>query len=370
MSNSIPKPTQGFSASPASAQQKYQLYPPNFWYRTVLQGLIVPELPPPLHYFNFRAVMGLDYLPIVQYPAPHSASAKECAVVMSSISAHMNGHFRQYNLAEHCYFNTAHYNYADHSALLGQFPSFVLHRWDDELSVTLNIHTQTSQYTCYSRFWFDLFEFWSMPCWVEGSLYYKQQHYSIAHWGSFEYARSLHMPYVQPAFYCYQLIQLDQQRQLICIQLRNRLNQVLLSKIFLRHIVAAFGQAQEQLVFQKAVQLYIHRVYPKVATPNGQWMYLAREFEWQATDSNYHIRVVGQSRGDYKFGAAAGYAGSFQYQVQLNDEYFSGEAAYCEYIDCRALNWQEQDQEQRSPAKITATEALIYKNNAKNKFFT
>lgn len=33
-------------------------------------------------------------------------------------------------------------------------------------------------------------------------------------------------------------------------------------------------------MFDENVRFKVHRVYPKVKTPNGQIMYLPREFEW------------------------------------------------------------------------------------------
>ena len=59
-----------------------------------------------------------------------------------------------------------------------------------------------------------------------------------------------------------------------------------------------------------------------------------------------------QSRGDYKFGLAAGYVGSFQYQLSWNEQCLQGEGGYCEYIDCRPLKWQEKNQDEKILDKL------------------
>ncbi len=37
-------------------------------------------------------------------------------------------------------------------------------------------------------------------------------------------------------------------------------------------------------MFNRMVHFQVHRVYPAVKTPNGQKMYLPREFEWHYQD--------------------------------------------------------------------------------------
>ena len=59
------------------------------------------------------------------------------------------------------------------------------------------------------------------------------------------------------------------------------------------------------------------------------------------------FELYGESRGDYKFGLAAGYIGSFRYQLSWNDQCLQGEGGYCEYIDCRPLRWQEKNQNEK-----------------------
>ena len=126
-------------------------------------------------------------------------------------------------------------------------------------------------------------------------------------------------------------------------QVRDSFNGILQSRLYLRD--AKTGIAQ---MFDENVRFKVHRVYPKVKTPNGQVMYLPREFEWgyEGKDGTC-ISVQAQSRGDFKFGLAAGYVGSFKYQLKINHHEEMGESGYCEYIDCRSLTWQEKNKQEK-----------------------
>ncbi|KQD44389.1 hypothetical protein APD15_01975 [Acinetobacter baumannii] len=90
--------------------------------------------------------------------------------------------------------------------------------------------------------------------------------------------------------------------------------------------------------------------------------YLPREFSWQCKKNEKVIfELYGESRGDYKFGLAAGYIGSFRYQLSWNDQCLQGEGGYCEYIDCRPLRWQEKNQNEKMLDKLLLLQPCLYK---------
>ena len=126
-------------------------------------------------------------------------------------------------------------------------------------------------------------------------------------------------------------------------QTRDHFNRIVQSRIYLK-----YANVERTELFDEQVQFKVHRVYPKVVTPNGQAMYLPREFEWNYQNKTGDIiQIQAQSRGDFKFGLAAGYVGSFKYQIKINAREEYGEAGYCEYVDCRALKWQEKNQDEK-----------------------
>ena len=153
------------------------------------------------------------------------------------------------------------------------------------------------------------------------------------------------------------MIQLKNQRQLIFIQLKNQFNQTIQSRMYLRS-----AHQQKTIMIDERVGFYVHRVYPKVTTPNQQEMYLPREFEWKVQHAEYDVHLYGQSRGDFKFGLGAGYVGSFHYQLTINNEVEEGSAGYCEYIDVRPLLWQEQNDDEKNNNKIANIVPIALKN--------
>lgn len=327
--------------TPARLQSNLSLHAPAQQYKTVLLGLKIPNLAAPLHYLNFISIIGQPATKILRNECAIQHSAKNTATVMSSISPHMVGQLSSYSVQSDCSFKTNFFQFSDRENFSGTFPEFRLQRSDAELSFDLLI--QTSSSFCYfNKLRLGLAEYWSQLCECSGEVNYKGQKYQIQQLGSFEFARAMRFPSLPVAFYTSQIINLSQQRQLIVMQTRDPLNRILQSRLYLRD----FNSKQVQM-FDEGVCLKLHRVYPAVTTPNRRKMYLPREFEWIVSAPDIKIRIQAQSRGDFKFGIGAGYAGSFSYQIKINEEEETGESGYCEYIDCRALNWQEKNKKEK-----------------------
>ncbi|MDQ9008354.1 hypothetical protein RFI36_02300 [Acinetobacter gerneri] len=306
-------------------------------FRIIHQGLKIPNLPAPLHYFNFVSIIGQPRIPMLRNEYAIQTTALDTVSIISSSSPHMVGHFHSYSIENDCKFEQGEFQFSDRESLIGDLPDFYFVRNDPELSAEIKINTLpiVSHFT---KIRFGLFDHWSMPCHCTGNIIYKGQHFTIDQLGCFDFARIVNMPYLPWCFYSYQVINLQKDRQIVFLHIRNHFNQIVQSKIYLRDI-----EQQSSQLFEDNVQFKIHRVYPKVTTPNHQDMYLAREFEWSYQNEKSTIHLYGQSRGDFKFGLAAGYVGSFNYQIKINEEIEEGSSGYCEYIDCRPLKWQEKN---------------------------
>lgn len=316
-------------------------------YKIIHQAIKIPNLPAPLHYLNFYTLLGQPCAAIFQQAHLNLSQPLKVATVLSSTSSHMVGQFNVYDLTQECEFTEQRFQFLQRECLTGSLPQFHLQRHDAELSFELNVQTiDLASYYCQLKL--VLGQYWSMPCKCQGWLKYQNQYYEIEHLGVFEYARAVNFSYLPLAFWVYQLIQLTATRQLIVMQLRDQFNSVLYARIYIKDI-----QTLETQMYVQNVHFKIHRVYPLVTTINAQAMYLPREFEWNYQDKNIKISIQGQSRGDFKFGLGAGYVGSFSYQVNINEQSYYGEHGYCEYIDCRSLKWQEQDQEEELLKKMT-----------------
>lgn len=322
--------------------EQLPFHAPNQKYKIIHQGLMIPNLPAPLHYLNFLSLIGQPNAPMLRNDSAIQTHPLDTATVLVSSSPHMVGQLSSYSVEKECYFKPALFQFGGREQLEGHFPEFRVQRLDSELSFDLKIRT-TPVISYFAKLRMGLADHWSLLCECSGQLQYKQQHYQIQQLGSFEYARAINFPYLPLAFFTYQVINLQQQRQLLLAQVRDRFNRILQSRMYLRDL----GSGQSQL-FDEGVYFKVHRVYPAVMTPNRQSMYLPREFEWCYSGADgTRIHIQAQSRGDFKFGLAAGYVGSFHYQVKINDVEEQGEGGYCEYIDCRALKWQEKNQTEK-----------------------
>lgn len=328
---------------------KLKYHGPKGRFKIIHQGLMIPGLPAPLHYFNFLTMIGQPNAPMLRNQSAIKHNALDTVSLISSISPHMLGHFNAYSIADDCIFGDEQFQFADRESLTGHIPHFQLIRNDDELAVNLNIETKPI-ISHFTKFKFGLFDHWSLMCHCTGDIVYKGKKYTINHLGAFEYARAMNLPYLPLCFFTYQIINLSHQRQLLLAQIRNNFNQIMQSRIYLRDLTNNTSE-----MFDENVYFKVHRVYPKVTTPNQQDMYLPREFEWNFKNANKSIHIYAQSRGDFKFGLAAGYVGSFQYQVVIDGVEEAGESGYCEYIDCRPLKWQEKNSNAKNSEMLASS---------------
>lgn len=325
-----------------TAQVDLACHGPNKKYKFVHQRLVIPNLSAPLYYFNFFSMIGQPNVPMLCNPDAIHTDALDTTTVICSTSPHMVGQLNHYSIKQECHFENCDFKFHERELLTGNFPEFHFVRQDDELSVDLKIRA-IELITHFTQLRFSLADYWSIPCWCEGKIQYKDQLYQIEGLGSFEYARSFKFPYLPLTFLTYQMINLSQSRQVILVQVRDSFNQIIQSRIYYKDL-----ESQQTQMLDEKVIFKVHRVYPGVTTPNGQKMYLPREFEWRCeSKEGTQIRIQGQSRGDFKFGLGAGYVGSFNYQIKINGEEENGEGGYIEYIDCRPLRFQELSKEEK-----------------------
>lgn len=339
---------------PQAAKLAY--HPQRKHYKIIHQGLMIPNLPAPLHYFNFLSIIGQPNVPMLfNKNAVIDNKPLNTATVISSISPTMQGHLHSYDIQKQCHLTHDDYQFGQRERLIGAFPHFTFIREDAEMSAEIQIKT-TPLISHFTKLKLPFFDHWSLLCECSGSVYYQNQQYHFEQLGSFEYARAINLPYLPLSFFTYQIINLDDNKQMLLAQIRDNFNQIVQSRLYIRDL-----NTQQTLMFDHNVKFIVHRIYPIVKTPNQQSMYLPREFEWQYEDAKQKIRVLAQSRGDYKFGLAAGYVGSFNYQLQYNDQEYFGDAGYCEYIDCRPLKWQEKNKEEKLLDKFSNNVPILLK---------
>lgn len=331
-------------------------HPAKGWYKIIYQGLILADLPAPLHYFNFKALTGQPNIPILRNSLAITSTPLNTVSILTSVSSKMRNQIQSYEKTTECDFQYKLFQFGQENKIEGDFPKFRLHRVSKELSVDLNIET-LPLINYLNRFKIGVYEHWSLMCHCQGVIQYEDKTYEIEQLGTFEFAKLINLPYVPLYFYVYQVIQLKNAKQLLFIHVKDHLNRIVQSKVHIRCL-----DSIKTISIDRSVEFNILRIYPKIKTPDGQEMYLPREFEWEAKSDNYQIQLLGISRGDYKFGLGAGYVGSFSYQVVINGEPEFGEGGYCEYIDVRPLLWQEEDENEKNKAKMSESILVSLKN--------
>ena len=315
-------------------------YPPKGLFKIVYQALILPNLPEPFHYLNFISLIGQPRIPICYNASAITTTAIDTATVLVTSGLSTAGHLKSYSAKEQCQLEQDRYQFLDVDQIQVDFPNYYFKRIDEELSCQLTVNIRADIENHSALHW-GVGDYWYARCQCEGEITYKKQKYQIEAQGILKHARAIYLPFIAFHFFTYQVIQVNANLQIILSELRNQWNNIVFSRIEIQ------SNEQRSILYDHQVVLDITRVYPKVQTPNGREMYLAREFIWQYQEKNQIIfQLKAQSRGDYKFGLGAGYVGSFNYELIWNNENHRG-SGYCEYIDCRPLHWQEKNKSEQ-----------------------
>ena len=64
---------------------KLPYHAPNQKYKIIHQGLIIPDLPAPLHYLNFRSLMGQPNVPILRNESAICSTAQDTATAAAHL---------------------------------------------------------------------------------------------------------------------------------------------------------------------------------------------------------------------------------------------------------------------------------------------
>lgn len=329
-------------------------YPPKGLFKIVYQALILPNLPEPFHYLNFISLIGQPRIPICYNASAITTTAIDTATVLVTSGLSTVGHLKSYSAKEQCQLEQDRYQFLDVDQIQVDFPNYYFKRIDEELSCQLTVNIRADIENHSALHW-GVGDYWYARCQCEGEITYKKQKYQIEAQGILKHARAIYLPFIAFHFFTYQVIQVNANLQIILSELRNQWNNIVFSRIEIQ------SNEQRSILYDHQVVLDITRVYPKVQTPNGREMYLAREFMWQYQEKNQIIfQLKAQSRGDYKFGLGAGYVGSFNYELIWNNENHKG-SGYCEYIDCRPLHWQEKNKSEQIIDQISHFQPYLCK---------
>ncbi|MGE8552045.1 MAG: DUF6670 family protein, partial [Acinetobacter calcoaceticus] len=213
-----------------NAKEGVVYQPSRGFFKIVYQGLILPNLPAPLRYFNYISMVGQPRIPLCYNTHSITTSAIDTATVLVSNSQHSVGHLKTYSIRRQCQFDSKQYQFDKTDLIEWKIPKIHLQRLDSEMGCDLTIQIPENISNTSALQW-GVSDFWSTLCLCEGEIFYKGQKYKVEGLGRFKHARALHLPFLSLCFYTCQIINLNETTQLTFTQIRNQWNIILSSRL-------------------------------------------------------------------------------------------------------------------------------------------
>lgn len=151
-------------------------------FKIVYQGLILPNLPTPLRYFNYISLVGQPRIPLCYNAHSITTSAIDTATVLVSNSQHSVGHLKTYSIRRQCQFDSALYQFDKTDLIQWQIPVIRLQRLDPEMGCDLTIQIPENISNASALQW-GVSDYWSTLCVCEGEIFIKDRNIKLKGWG-------------------------------------------------------------------------------------------------------------------------------------------------------------------------------------------
>jgi hypothetical protein len=302
--------------------------PPRGRYRTVHYGVMVPGLPEPHRFLDVIAVIGQPRVPIWRNDHLVRTSDRDTVSLLTATGAMTSGQLRGFSAAEDCDFapDGSRLRFGDRLMIEGTYPSYAVRIDHPEVPVELRL-AATDVVTHFARLPGGIYDHWSLLCRYEGQVGGSP----AAGLCTLEYARgaAIRLPL---RLFTYSVLNIDDHTQVLMGQVLGPGGLPVQGVV---HVRSSDGSGTRSYTrgFDFTVQTFEDE--PRT-TPDGRRMRLPREFTWRAEDPSGAelVRIEGAACGDFTYGMAAGYAGSYRYMGRLVGRPITG-TGYLEYIDGR-----------------------------------
>jgi hypothetical protein len=301
--------------------------PPTGRYQTVHYGVMIPNLPEPHRFLDVVAIIGQPRIPIWRNEHLIRTTAKDTVSLLTATGSMTSGQLVGYSVSQDCEFSPggSQLRFGDRLVISGSYPDFAVRIDHPEVPVALQL-TATDKVTQFARLIGGRYDHWSLLGRYAGEI----AGTAVTGLCTLEYARggALRLPLRS---FTYQVLNVDDRTQVLMGQ-----------------VLGPAGLPVQQAVYVRSLDGY-SRTYPRGCrftvsayedrprpTPDGREMLLPREFSWRASasDGAELIHVNGTTCGDFTYGMAAGFAGSYRYEGRLRGSPIEG-LGYLEYIDGR-----------------------------------
>ncbi|HEV7193252.1 MAG TPA: DUF6670 family protein [Jatrophihabitantaceae bacterium] len=301
--------------------------PPHGRYSTVHYGVMIPGLPEPHRFLDVIAVIGQP--PVALWRNSHlvQTSDRDTVSLLTATGAMTTDQLQGYSVAEDCELSPdgSSLRFGDRLLFEGSYPDYSVRITHPQVTADLHLHA-TGSVTHFARLPGGLYDHWSLLCQYTGRI----GGVAAAGLCTLEYARGVALRLPLRSF-AYSVLNVDDRTQVLMGQVLGP------GGLPVQRVVSVRGLDEPSQSYSRGFRFDIHGFESEArATPDGRWMLLPREFEWQVDDGagGRLIRIAGRMCGDFTYGMAAGFAGSYRYEGEFRGRAVEG-TGYLEYIDGR-----------------------------------
>lgn len=299
--------------------------------RTVHFGLMLPNLPAPHHFLNIITVIGQPRAVIFRNSHLIRTTAMDTANLLVGTATGTPDHFKGYSVQRDCELasDASFLRFGNDLVVEGRYPDFVVRREGHAFNLELQVRA-TDKIAHFARMAGGLYDHWSILCEYQGHVEQAGVKTPLKGLCTYEYASAanINLPF---RFFSYQIINVDEKTQVLFVQVLGPLGLPVQRRVYVRSLDDHGG------IYSRGFDFTVHEYEDRpVVSPEGMKMRLPKRFSWRVEDDNGNelITIAGDCNGDFKYGMAAGYAGSYHYDGRFRGRPIEG-TGYIEYIDCR-----------------------------------
>ncbi|CAM3873213.1 DUF6670 family protein [Smaragdicoccus niigatensis] len=282
-------------------------------------GVMIPGLPEPFCFFDAIVVLGTSKAPIFDNRKLATTDDPAWVLVGSAIT---RDSFREFSQAADC-------DLAPDGKALRFGDDLDIKHGADEIALKavrpqahIELTIRPTAAVSHFAHMLGVYDHWSVLCEYEGTFTPTGgETFTQTGLCTFEYARAVNLP-LPFRFFTYQILNIDDNTQVLFTDVRATAGLPVSRYVYVRRTdgtatVHSSGFHHEVLATTT------------VTTPDGAKMELPTRFRWSCGDL---VTIEGETNGDWAYGLAAGYAGSYRYTGTFEGESIDG-TGYIEWIE-------------------------------------
>jgi hypothetical protein len=294
-------------------------------------GLMMPNLPAPYRFLNVIVVAGQPKAKLFRNPQLIRTTARDTANVLVGTSTGTPDHFQGYSIAQDCDLRPdgSCLRFGQDLILEGSYPHYSARREGHDFNFDLKLKA-TDKIAHFAKLIGGAYDHWSLLCEYEGTIEHDGSKTPIAGLCTWEYARAFNVN-LPLRFFTYQILNIDATTQVLLVEVRGPFGLLVQQRVYVRSL------DDHGSIYSRGFDLTVHEYQPqRVTTPAGRSLRLPKAFSWRVDDDQGHelIAIEGVANGDFQYGMAGGYAGSYEYRGHFKRRDVAG-TGYIEWIDPR-----------------------------------